>query len=97
MFQYPVYWFGIPGLGKQYIDQIFREGFAYSLKKEENDYKLRGKYFKLIMTTGGKKEMYKEPQKLYSSMKDTAEYMKMNWEEPFIFYRDDEESKLEEL
>lgn len=77
------------------MDNVFRDGFAYSLKNNEEDYKLRGKYFKLIVTTGGRRGTYKDPQKLYTGMKDSAEYMKMIWEEPFIFYKDDIKDKLE--
>lgn len=47
------------------------------------------------MTTGGRRETYKEPEKLFNGMKDSAEYMKMIWEEPFIFYRDDSDEKLQ--
>lgn len=27
--QFPMYWFSVPGLMKNYIDQVFRPGFAY--------------------------------------------------------------------
>lgn len=56
--------------------------------------KLKDKRFKLIITTGASKSYYDKPKKLYHSMKYSADYMKMIWEEPFIFYKDDSLDKL---
>lgn len=31
IFQFPVYWYMLPAVGKKYIDEIFEDGFGYKI------------------------------------------------------------------
>lgn len=52
--QFPFYWYSVPALLKNWIDQVFGFNFAYG---PEGD-KLKGKNFVLSFTIGGPKEAY---------------------------------------
>ncbi|TNJ29459.1 NADPH oxidoreductase [Giardia muris] len=52
-FQFPVYWFSCPGMLKTFIDSVFTYGWAFGSASV-----LKGKKYRIIMTTGGKAESY---------------------------------------
>ncbi|MDX1809950.1 MAG: NAD(P)H-dependent oxidoreductase [Sulfurospirillaceae bacterium] len=54
IFQFPFYWYSVPGILKEWIDQVFSYGFAYGTGGD----KLKGKEFVLSVTIGGPKEAY---------------------------------------
>jgi putative NADPH-quinone reductase len=49
-FQFPFYWFSYPPLLKKWMDEVLTYGFSYGEKPE--DFKLEGKCFGLIVSTG---------------------------------------------
>jgi len=54
VFQFPFYWYSVPGLMKTWIDSVLTYGFAYG---SEGD-KLKGKKLVLSFTMGGPEEAY---------------------------------------
>lgn len=69
-FIYPVWWAGLPALGKGYLDRVFTYGFAYELDGENPIPLLNGKKAAAIFTTGTPAHIYKETGML-ESMKQT--------------------------
>lgn len=56
VFQFPFYWYSVPGLLKEWMDQVFTYGFAYG----STGNKLRGKDFLISSTIGGPPDAYRE-------------------------------------
>jgi glutathione-regulated potassium-efflux system ancillary protein KefF len=56
IFQFPFYWYGVPGILKEWIDQVFTYGFAFG----STGNKLKGKQFLLSTTIGGPEDAYRE-------------------------------------
>ena len=54
IFQFPVYWYSVPGILKLYIDEIFLHGWAYGSQGKA----LAGKKIIFSATFGGPKEEY---------------------------------------
>ncbi|TNJ26984.1 NADPH oxidoreductase [Giardia muris] len=52
-FQFPVHWFSCPAMLKSFIDSVFAYGWAYGTGEA-----LRGKKYRVIMTTGGNSKSY---------------------------------------
>ena len=56
IFQYPFYWYNVPGILKEWLDQVFTYGFAYGSTGD----KLKGKQFLVSTTIGGPEDSYRE-------------------------------------
>lgn len=56
IFQFPFYWYSVPGILKEWLDQVFTYGFAYGSTGD----KLRGKHFLVSTTIGGPADAYCE-------------------------------------
>ncbi len=54
VFQHPVFWYSIPSLLKEWLDQVFEHGWAYG--REGNA--LAGKTLLSVMTTGAREDAY---------------------------------------
>ncbi|QZT37840.1 NAD(P)H-dependent oxidoreductase [Halosquirtibacter xylanolyticus] len=54
IFQYPFWWYNMPGLMKIWFDEVFAHDFAYGSKGN----KLKGKNFLLSFTVGGPPSAY---------------------------------------
>jgi glutathione-regulated potassium-efflux system ancillary protein KefF len=55
IFQYPFYWYSVPGILKEWIDQVFTYGFAFGSTGD----KLKGKQFLVSTTIGGPEDAYR--------------------------------------
>lgn len=55
IFQFPFYWYGVPGILKEWMDQVFTYGFAFGSTGD----KLKGKQFLVSMTVGGPEDAYR--------------------------------------
>jgi glutathione-regulated potassium-efflux system ancillary protein KefG len=55
IFQFPFYWYSMPGILKEWLDQVFTYGFAYG----STGNKLKGKQFLVSMTIGGPEDAYR--------------------------------------
>lgn len=54
VFQFPMHWYGVPGLLKLYIDKVMEHGWAYGSKGKA----LVGKSFIISVTTGAPESAY---------------------------------------
>lgn len=89
VFQYPLHWYGMPGLLKQWIDVVLTRGWAYGHERHA----LRGKDFMLAVTTGGSQHDYQE-QGLHGHtfnaflppLRQTARFCGMHWQPPLILH-----------
>jgi len=78
IFQYPIYWYNMPPILKQWFDQVLTYGFAFG----ENTYKLEGKEMMVSVTTGGPKEGYDGEimdSKILFPLEGTAGFCKMKY------------------
>lgn len=87
--QHPFYWYSMPALLKQWLDDVFLIGFAYGSGGD----KLSGKDFLLSFTAGGPREAYKsggynnyEIQSFFPPYHQTALLCQMNWIEPCVLF-----------
>jgi NAD(P)H dehydrogenase (quinone) len=63
VFQFPLWWFGMPAILKGWVDRLFAYGLAYGYKGAGNRYRygdggFKGKRALLSMTVGGQEEEY---------------------------------------
>ena len=56
VFQFPFYWYSVPGILKEWMDQVLTYGFAYG----STGNKLKGKHFLVSTTIGGPADAYCE-------------------------------------
>ena len=56
VFQFPFYWYSIPGILKEWMDQVLKHGFAFGSTGD----KLKGKQFLVSTTIGGPADAYRE-------------------------------------
>ncbi len=54
IFQFPLYWYAAPALLKQWIDEVFTEGWAYG----SNGNKMEGKEIGVAVSCGGQREQF---------------------------------------
>lgn len=54
VFEFPMFWYALPGILKQYIDDVFTHGFAYGTRGTA----LKGKKLIASLTTGAPAEDY---------------------------------------
>jgi len=58
IWQFPLWWFGMPGILKGWVDRVFAAGRAYGLGQRYETGMFRGKRALLSLTTGGPPEGY---------------------------------------
>ncbi|MCP4494315.1 MAG: NAD(P)H-dependent oxidoreductase [Gammaproteobacteria bacterium] len=87
IFQYPFYWYSIPGMLKEWLDRVFVYGFAYGSTGD----KLKGKEFIISTTVGGPVDAYKEGgynnftvQELLKPLEQTANLSGMIFNKPLV-------------
>ncbi|CAL6001821.1 NADPH_oxidoreductase [Hexamita inflata] len=87
IFQYPLYNYNIPGIGKLFLDSVL-------------DKKLfRNKRLRIIVTTGQPRMFYKTKliQTVFKSWECVSELCGFVFEEPFVLFGLQKESKIVEL
>ena len=89
VFQYPLYWYNIPAILKQYFDSVLTYGFAYGTGGD----KLKGKNFVPSLTIGSPEEDYRavgaahfRVYEFCKNLEQTAYYTQMNYIDPFYFH-----------
>ncbi|MEZ4387127.1 MAG: NAD(P)H-dependent oxidoreductase [Candidatus Krumholzibacteriia bacterium] len=87
VFQFPFYWYSVPGILKEWVDRVLSYGFAYGSSGD----KLRGKRFILSTTIGGPAESYGSGHyntytidDLLKPWKQTCNLTGMHWQEPVL-------------
>jgi NAD(P)H dehydrogenase (quinone) len=59
LFQYPIWWFGMPAMLKGWIDRVFAFGGVYTAKMRYENGKFRGKRAMLSVTAGAPETTYR--------------------------------------
>lgn len=87
IFQFPFYWYSVPGILKEWLDQVFSYGFAFGSTGD----KLKGKQFLVSTTVGGPEEAYNEGgynnftvNDLLKPLQQTAHLSGMHYNAPII-------------
>ena len=87
--QFPWYWYSVPGILKEWMDQVLLYGFAYG----SDGTKLRGKTLQVVTTTGGPGESYRTGgynrftmAELMRPVDATAHLCGMPLAEPFVVH-----------
>ncbi|MFH7028337.1 MAG: NAD(P)H-dependent oxidoreductase [Heteroscytonema crispum UTEX LB 1556] len=60
IFQFPLWWFGLPAIVKGWVDRVFAAGRIYGGGKWYDNGVFKGKKSMLSVTTGGRETMYSE-------------------------------------
>ncbi|MCT7487906.1 MULTISPECIES: NAD(P)H-dependent oxidoreductase [Arcobacteraceae] len=88
IFQFPMYWLSSPALLKEWLDVVLEYDFAYG-----DNYILENKILSICTSTGANsKEFSQNGANKYSieeflkPFEATANYIKMNYEKPFVTY-----------
>lgn len=89
VWQHPFYWYSSPSLLKEWIDVVLEHGFAYGREGKA----LEGKKVMTAITSGGRREVYKEggPRKysirqLLAPFEQTAKLCNMQYMPPFVIH-----------
>jgi glutathione-regulated potassium-efflux system ancillary protein KefG len=87
--QFPWYWYSVPGILKEWMDQALLRGFAYG----GGGTKLHGKTLQVVTTTGGPRESYRADghnrftmSELLRPIEATAHLCGMALAEPFVVH-----------
>lgn len=88
VFDFPVYWYAMPAVLKNYVEKVFTHGFAYGTGA-----KLGGKQFVASMTTGAPASLYKEGEgaghtleSFLFPLQSTVEMCGLVYKKPVISY-----------
>lgn len=88
VFQHPLYMYSCPALLKEWFDRVLAKGFAFGEQTA-----LHGKYWRSVITTGGKKEAFDERgynkyplDQILQPFELTAALCCMHWMEPLVLY-----------
>ena len=89
LFQFPVYWYNMPAIMKQWLDKVLAYGFAYG----EGGDKLKDKTLIASITAGGREEAYTpigsmhfRLRQFFNNLESTAYYCQMKFAEPVLGY-----------
>ena len=87
--QFPWYWYSVPGILKEWMDQVLLRGFAYGSEGTQ----LHGKTLQVVTTTGGPGESYQPGgynrftmSELMRPIDATAHLCGMTMAEPFVVH-----------
>lgn len=86
--QFPLYWFSMPALLKEWLDLVWVRDFAFGSVR-----KLAGRTLMCAVSTGSNRDAYGEDGLYRYSMDEflrplqhTAEYCGLTWAEPFVLH-----------
>ena len=81
--QYPIYWYNMPPILKQWFDNVFTYGFAFG-----DGAKLTNKTIMASVTAGSPEHSYPEGEmkRIMLPVKASAEFCKINYLEPLASY-----------
>jgi putative NADPH-quinone reductase len=89
VFQYPIYWYNMPAILKQWFDVVFSYQFAYGSKGD----KLKGRNFVPSFTVGAPEDEYTtlgnhhfRVHEFCKNLEQTAYYAQMNYVDPIYFH-----------
>jgi len=86
--QFPLYWFSIPSLLKEWLDLVWTRGFAFGPGA-----KLKGRTLLCAVSTGANRDAYDREGRyrfdmdaFLSPLEETARYCGLKWAEPFVLH-----------
>ena len=84
VFQFPMFWFSVPGMLKNFMDDVLTYGWAYGSKGKA----LVGKIVQVAVSTGSPASSYEIPtvRSLFLPLEASACYTGMKYAEPFVTY-----------
>ena len=89
LLQFPVYWYNMPAILKQWMDKVLSYGFAYGV----NGDKLKDKILVASITAGGRLESYTPIgsmhfylRQFFNNIESTTYYCQMKFIEPILGY-----------
>ncbi|QIZ78828.1 flavodoxin family protein [Ferrimonas lipolytica] len=89
LFQFPLYWYSVPSLLKEWMDLVFEYGFAYGSEGTA----LHGKRFGCVISAGGKKDAYCDKginhfsiEELLRPLEQTASLTGMIYQQPLTLF-----------
>lgn len=101
VFQFPVFWYSMPSLLKEWIDLVLEYGFAYGTGGD----KLAGKWLLPVLTAGGMQDAYQTNgsnhhtiRTLFSPLEQTARLCQMTYIPPLVLFgslRADSEGRVD--
>jgi putative NADPH-quinone reductase len=88
--QYPTHWYSVPGLMKQWLDDVLTRGWAYGAGAPGA---LAGKTLRVVTSTGGAADAYATGefhgwpyQDILIPLRATAKRLGMTWGEPLVIH-----------
>jgi glutathione-regulated potassium-efflux system ancillary protein KefG len=88
VFQHPLFMYSCPSLLKEWFDRVLGKGFAFGEHSA-----LKGKYWRSVITTGGKEEAFGEAgynkyplQEILQPFELTAALCQMHWMPPLVLH-----------
>ena len=89
VFHHPFFWYSTPPILKEWQDLVLEHGWAYGSRGNA----LQGKLFFNVMTTGGRREAYREGghnnysiRQLLAPIEQTVNLCKMQFVAPFVVH-----------
>lgn len=85
--QFPLYWFSMPSLLKEWMDLVWSRGFAFGLGA-----KLKGRTLLCAVSTGANRDAYENGvyrfplDDFLRPLEETAGYCGLNWSKPFVLH-----------
>ena len=95
--QFPLYWYSVPALLKEWLDLVWLYGFAYG----RGGAAMKGKRLFVACTTGGRAETYGPDgcntytvEEFLRPLEQTARLCGMAWEKPFVLHASGAKTEL---
>lgn len=92
VFQFPLYWYNVPAMLKQWQEVVLTPGFGFGKHKEENA--LQGKPCIAVVTTGHKKSSYQNGgfdsftlENFLQPLEQLAHHCKMVYHPPLVVHQ----------
>jgi glutathione-regulated potassium-efflux system ancillary protein KefG len=85
--QFPIYWFAMPSLLKEWMDLSWSRGFAFG-----QGAKLKGRTLMCAVSTGANRDAYVDGvyrfplNDFLAPLKQVADYCGLDWAEPFVLH-----------
>ena len=86
--QFPLYWFSMPSLLKEWLDLVWTRGFAFG-----EGAKLAGRTLMCAVSTGANRDAYAahgryrfDMEAFLRPLEETARYCGVKWAEPFVLH-----------
>ncbi|MFK5891749.1 MAG: NAD(P)H-dependent oxidoreductase [Pseudomonadota bacterium] len=100
IFQFPLYWYNVPALLKQWQEMVLTRGFAFGNKNQDRN--LQGKPCMAVVSTGHKRRSYQNDgydcyslESFLRPLEQMAAHCKMNYQSPLVIHQAHRVTKTE--